>query len=67
MIEASASLAISFALFLYGYGKLVERINNLKLENDSIKKELDVVMDMRIAIAHIQKDVEHIKNKIDNE
>ena len=67
MIEASASLSISFALFLYWYVNLVERINNLKLENDSIKKELDVVMDMRIAIAHIQKDVEHIKNKIDNE
>lgn len=65
MEEAIVSGAISICLFLFGYGRLIERINNLKAQNETMQTEMKLVIEMRVAIAKIESDISHIKVKLD--
>jgi hypothetical protein len=75
MIEAIVSFSISLVLFAIGYGRLLERIDQVAkrlLEDErhneeqmkSITTELKVVTDLRVDLAEIKKDIHYIKEKI---
>lgn len=78
MIEAAGAFALSLVVFAVGYGRLIERINNLqeKVTDDErhnethiqgIKTDLRVVTDLRVDLAEIKKDIHYIKEKMENE
>jgi divalent metal cation (Fe/Co/Zn/Cd) transporter len=78
MIEALGAFALSIIVFAVGYGRAIERINNLqdRLSDDErhneanisgIRSDLKVVTDLRVDLAEIKKDIHYIKERFKNE
>ncbi len=78
MIEALASLLISLVIFAIGYGKLVEKVKSNREVSDSryslVQKEIDmlredfkVLNEIKVTLAELKKDVQHIIERLDDE
>jgi hypothetical protein len=71
MIEAITSAAITLVIFAIGYGRLIEKIENLKQDvrgqgSDihNLENDIKTINDLRVDLAEIKKDIHYIKEKI---
>lgn len=66
MEEAIVSGFISVILFAWGYGRLTERMRSLEKSYQDVDIEMKQINTIHVILGKIEKDIEHIKQKIDN-
>jgi hypothetical protein len=65
MTEALVSGLLSLIIFAFGYGRLSEKVKSLESKNSITDHELKEIGAVKVLLEGIRKDIEHIKEKID--
>lgn len=65
MIEAVVSGLLSLIIFAFGYGRLSEKVKALEMKNGATDHELKEIGAIKVLLEGLRKDIQHIKEKID--